>query len=73
MQHEASKGQEREPRHCFWQPLIVTRQAAKARQPGETALDDPAAWQQNKATLGFLATRSPIRLITQEPATQRDD
>ena len=33
--------------------LIVTRQAAEASGPGETALNDPTSGQEHKAFLGF--------------------
>jgi hypothetical protein len=33
--------------------FIVTRQAAKAAQPAETAFDDPATREQDKATFGI--------------------
>ena len=42
MQHEAGKRKEMQPcEHCR-QAFVVAGQAAEARGPGETALDDPA-------------------------------
>ncbi len=35
------------------QPLIIARQPAKARYPGEASLNDPAARQQYEAAFGF--------------------
>ena len=33
--------------------LIISRQPAKSSRPAKTAFDDPAAWQQYKASFGF--------------------
>ncbi len=35
------------------QPLIIARQPAKARHPGEASLNDPAARQRHEAAFGF--------------------
>ena len=53
MQHQASKGDEVQSCEDRRQPLVVTRQAAEARGPGEAALDDPALRRQHEAALGL--------------------
>ena len=54
MQHQASEGQERQPRHGLGQAFVVTRQATEARHPGESALDHPAPRQQDETTPGAV-------------------
>lgn len=53
LEHQHSKSQEMQADQGFWQTLIVAGQPSKPSGPGETALNDPAFWQQNKAFLGF--------------------
>jgi hypothetical protein len=53
MQHEAGEGEEVQPRRHFGQALVVARQAAEARTPGEIALHLPAPRQQDEAVLGL--------------------
>jgi hypothetical protein len=35
------------------QPFVVTRQAARAGRPGESAFDHSVTWQQDKAAFGL--------------------
>ena len=53
MEHEAGKSDEVQARQHPWQALIIASEAAKARGPGEVALDDPATRQQDEAVLGL--------------------
>ena len=53
MEQQAGKGQEMQPRHSLRQPLVVARQAAEARHPGEGALHHPAPGQEHEAALGL--------------------
>ena len=49
MQHETGEGEEMQPHQGCRQPLVVTRQTPKARRPGETAFDHPAAGEKHEA------------------------
>ena len=53
MQQETDEGQEMQRRQGRGQALVVARQAAEARGPGEAALDDPAPGQEHEAALGL--------------------
>ena len=53
MEQETDEGQEMEPRQGRCQPFIVTRQAPKARRPGEAALHSPPHWQRHEAPCGL--------------------
>src|SRR5581483_7578034 len=53
MKHKHGKSQQVKTSQRLWQALIVASQTAKACHPGETALHDPAARQQNEAMLGL--------------------
>jgi hypothetical protein len=39
MQHQDREGEEVKACQCLWQSFVVTRQAAEARRPSETALN----------------------------------
>jgi hypothetical protein len=49
MQQEAGEGEEVQAGQHGRQPLGIAGPAAEAGQPGEAALDDPAAGQQDEA------------------------
>ena len=52
MRHQHGKGYEMQSDKRLCQSFVVAHQAAKARHPGEAALDYPTTRQQHKATLG---------------------
>src|SRR5450755_171150 len=53
MKHEHGKSQQVKTNQRLWQAFIIASQTAKPCHPGKTALDDPAARQQNEAMLGL--------------------
>lgn len=53
MDHQAGKGNEMQARHGFGQAFIVFGQASEPARPSETALDDPAPGQADKAAFGL--------------------
>ncbi len=53
LEHEADEGDEVEVGEGAGVLLVVLDEAAEARGPGEGALDDRAAWQQDEASRGF--------------------
>src|SRR5258708_5899212 len=61
--YQVGKSQEMQANQGFWQAFVISRQPAKTRCPTKTALDYPAAGQQDKAFLHIRvtsrATRSP--------------
>ena len=50
-EHDDGKGQEMQSGQGLWQALIIACQPAKPGRPGKTALDHPAARQEDKALL----------------------
>lgn len=71
MQHQTGERQERQPRHGFWQPLIVAGQAAEARQPGEAALDHPAAGKRFYFAEGNASGSFDTYLTLENPNTSQ--
>ena len=53
MSHEASEGQEVQAGEGLRPPLVVLRQPAAARRPGEGALGHPAPGQEHEAAPGL--------------------
>jgi hypothetical protein len=53
IEQNESKSQEMKTGQGFRQAFIVAGQAAEAVEPAKTALDDPAAREQNEATFGI--------------------
>src|SRR4051794_8920685 len=53
MEHQAGERQEVQARQHRGQTLVVTGAAAETTEPGETALNDPAAWQEHEAAFGL--------------------
>jgi hypothetical protein len=54
MKHEYHTSQHMKTGQRLWQAGIRARQTAESCYPGETALHDPSARQQNETTLGRL-------------------
>jgi len=53
MEHETSEGQKMQPGEHGWQTLVIAGKPPEAGDPGEAALDDPAARQQDEAMHRF--------------------
>ena len=52
-QHEHGESHDMQAFERLGQTFVVTREAAETGQPGERALDDPAARQQDEAAFGL--------------------
>lgn len=55
MEHQAGEGDEVQPGHGLWQPLVILDQPPKPRRPRERAFHYPSARQQHEAALGLRA------------------